>query len=128
MLKVATRSSSLPQYFRATAKITNTRTAHQRLLRMGVQPVYGIQGEIWSARRNNSASFRYHRRDVYSSELEERIIAARNNPEAYLIYADWLQSHGDPLGELIIIQHALRHHPAITGSPFPRIVDPPSGR
>ncbi|HWU88650.1 MAG TPA: TIGR02996 domain-containing protein, partial [Kofleriaceae bacterium] len=29
-----------------------------------------------------------------------------------LVYADWLQSRGDPRGELIIVQHELRARPA----------------
>ncbi len=39
-------------------------------------------------------------------ELEKAIEKAPDNLEAYLIYGDWLQSQGDPRGELIAIQCA----------------------
>ena len=39
-------------------------------------------------------------------ELEEAIEKAPDNVEAYLVYGDWLQSQGDPRGELIAIQCA----------------------
>jgi uncharacterized protein (TIGR02996 family) len=38
--------------------------------------------------------------------LEAAIRADRADPAAYLVYADWLQSHGNPLGELIVLHHA----------------------
>ena len=34
-------------------------------------------------------------------ELEQRLRAEPDNTDLYLVYADWLQDHGDPLGELI---------------------------
>ena len=39
-----------------------------------------------------------------NADLEREILAANHDPAAYLVYADWLQSHGDPRGELIIRQ------------------------
>lgn len=39
--------------------------------------------------------------------LEAAIRKNRNDPAAYLVYADWLQAQGSPLGELIVLQHAL---------------------
>ncbi|AKQ67207.1 Molybdate metabolism regulator [Myxococcus hansupus] len=39
-------------------------------------------------------------------ELEAAILKDPDNVDAYLVYADWLQSQGDPRGELIAIQHA----------------------
>jgi uncharacterized protein (TIGR02996 family) len=39
-------------------------------------------------------------------ELEAAIEKAPDNVEAYLVYGDWLQSQGDPRGELIAIQCA----------------------
>jgi len=42
-------------------------------------------------------------------ELEEAIEKAPDNLEAYLIYGDWLQSQGDPRGELIALQCAAHH-------------------
>ena len=38
-------------------------------------------------------------------ELETEILARRDDPSAYLVYADWLQQHQDPRGELIAVQH-----------------------
>src|SRR5262249_7183591 len=35
--------------------------------------------------------------------------------EPYLVYADWLQSRGDPRGELIMMQHAMRAAGNTTG-------------
>jgi uncharacterized protein (TIGR02996 family) len=40
-----------------------------------------------------------------ASELEAAILADPDNADAYLVYADWLQAHGDPRGELIVLQH-----------------------
>jgi uncharacterized protein (TIGR02996 family) len=45
---------------------------------------------------------------VRNAEIEAAILAAPDDPSAYLVYADWLQSHGDPRGELITLQHAMR--------------------
>lgn len=39
-----------------------------------------------------------------SRELEGAIAADPGDPNAYLVYADWLQARGDPLGELIVVQ------------------------
>ena len=36
----------------------------------------------------------------------EAIVAEPRDPAAYLVYADWLQEHGDPLGHLIALSHA----------------------
>jgi uncharacterized protein (TIGR02996 family) len=38
-------------------------------------------------------------------KLEAAIAAAPDDPDAYLVYADWLQSQGDPRGTLIVLQH-----------------------
>ena len=38
-------------------------------------------------------------------ELEQLILANLDDPEPYLVYADWLTAHGDPRGELIALQH-----------------------
>jgi uncharacterized protein (TIGR02996 family) len=40
-------------------------------------------------------------------DLEQAIIADPRSVDAYLVYADWLQSQGDPRGELAALQHAL---------------------
>jgi uncharacterized protein (TIGR02996 family) len=39
--------------------------------------------------------------------LEAAIRADRDDPAPYEVYADWLQAHGNPLGELIVLQRAL---------------------
>lgn len=39
-------------------------------------------------------------------ELESEIQRAPNDPDTYLVYADWLQEQGDPLGELIVLNLA----------------------
>ena len=41
-----------------------------------------------------------------NEKLEAAIAADPDSPDAYLVYADWLQSQGDPRGELIVLQHA----------------------
>ena len=42
-------------------------------------------------------------------ELEAAILAAApDDPAPCLVYADWLESQGDPRGELISLQHAMR--------------------
>jgi uncharacterized protein (TIGR02996 family) len=38
--------------------------------------------------------------------LEAAIEADPDDTAAYLVYADWLQAQGDPLGELIVLAHA----------------------
>ncbi len=44
---------------------------------------------------------------AHDAKLEALIEASPNNAEAYLVYADWLQHHGDSRVELITIQHRL---------------------
>lgn len=39
-------------------------------------------------------------------DLEAKLIADPTNTDAYLVYADFLQSKGDPRGELITLHHA----------------------
>ena len=39
-------------------------------------------------------------------ELLAAIVAAPDDDDNYLVYADWLQSRGDPRGELIALHHA----------------------
>lgn len=46
-----------------------------------------------------------------NAELEAAILENPDNPEAYLVYADWLQSQGDPRGELIAVQHGIFQKP-----------------
>lgn len=38
-------------------------------------------------------------------ELEAAIVADPDDPAGYLVLADWLQTRGDPRGELIVLQH-----------------------
>ncbi|MFP2906112.1 WGR domain-containing protein [Pyxidicoccus sp. 3LFB2] len=42
-----------------------------------------------------------------NKQLEAAILRAPDEAEGYLVYGDWLQSVGDPRGELIAVQHAL---------------------
>lgn len=44
-------------------------------------------------------------------DLEAAILKNPNDADAYLVYGDWLQSKGDPRGELIVVQHALHAKP-----------------
>lgn len=37
--------------------------------------------------------------------LEQAILEDRDDPEPYLVYADWLAKRGDPRAELIVVQH-----------------------
>jgi uncharacterized protein (TIGR02996 family) len=51
---------------------------------------------------------------VLDPEEAALVAAIAADPEArapYLVYADWLQSRGDPRGELIVIQHELSKSP-----------------
>src|ERR1043165_1674592 len=41
-----------------------------------------------------------------NADLEAAIVADPEDEGPYLVYADWLQSRGDPRGELIVVQHA----------------------
>ncbi len=44
-------------------------------------------------------------------KLEAQIIETPDEPDAYLVYADWLDGQGDPRGELIELQHGLLNAP-----------------
>ncbi|MEO8705540.1 MAG: DUF4132 domain-containing protein [Kofleriaceae bacterium] len=46
------------------------------------------------------------------AELEARIEADPDDPDPYYVYGDWLQTHGDPRGELIALQAAAARDPA----------------
>jgi uncharacterized protein (TIGR02996 family) len=51
----------------------------------------------------------HHGQDL-DAQVRQLATAARHDPallETYLVYADWLQSRGDPYGELIAIQYRL---------------------
>jgi uncharacterized protein (TIGR02996 family) len=39
--------------------------------------------------------------------MEEAIVSDPDEVEAYLVYGDWLQTRGQPRGELICVQHAI---------------------
>lgn len=43
---------------------------------------------------------------ISNPDLEAAILANPDDLASYLVYADWLQSNGDPRGELISVQHA----------------------
>ncbi len=43
--------------------------------------------------------------DESNPELEAAIRASPDQVKPYLVYADWLQSRGNPRGELIVVQH-----------------------
>lgn len=43
------------------------------------------------------------------SDFEQALRADPDGEENYLVHADWLQSQGDPIGQLIAVQHALAH-------------------
>jgi uncharacterized protein (TIGR02996 family) len=43
---------------------------------------------------------------VRNAELEKAILVNPDDPEPYLVYADWLQGQGEIRGELIVLQHA----------------------
>lgn len=47
-------------------------------------------------------------------EIERMILAAPDETEPYLVYADWLQERGDPLGDFIALQYQM------TGDPLTR--------
>jgi uncharacterized protein (TIGR02996 family) len=47
---------------------------------------------------------------VRNAEIEAAILTAPDDPSSYQVYADWLQTHGDPRGELILLQQAMRAH------------------
>lgn len=67
---------------------------------------------------------------VRSVDLERAIRADPYDATAYLVYADWLQGHGDPRGELIVqmvngvdpLPHLKKHKKALYGSLVNRIV------
>lgn len=48
---------------------------------------------------------------VDEERLRAAIAAAPDDPEPFLVYADFLQSRGDPAGELIMVMHAREERP-----------------
>lgn len=44
--------------------------------------------------------------DDRGAALEAAIVADPDDAQAFAVYGDWLQKHGDPRGELIALQHA----------------------
>ena len=48
---------------------------------------------------------------AHNPALERAILDDPGNEDAYLVYGDWLQDHGDPRGELAIIEHAASRAP-----------------
>lgn len=42
-------------------------------------------------------------REARDAEIEAQLLSNLDDPDAYLVYADWLQERGDPLGELIAL-------------------------
>jgi uncharacterized protein (TIGR02996 family) len=49
--------------------------------------------------------------EPHDRALEAAIANAPEDLGGYLVYADWLQQHGEPRGELIVVQHALASAP-----------------
>jgi uncharacterized protein (TIGR02996 family) len=49
--------------------------------------------------------------DAEAAGFEAAIAAAPDVADAYLVYGDWLETHGDPLGELVAVQAALTGKP-----------------
>ena len=49
---------------------------------------------------------------AHNAELESQILEDPEDPAAYLVYADWLQTAGDPRGKLIAADAALAADPA----------------
>lgn len=47
----------------------------------------------------------------HNPELEAAILADPDDDDGYLVYADWLQSVGDPRGELIAVEHRTSRPP-----------------
>jgi uncharacterized protein (TIGR02996 family) len=47
-------------------------------------------------------------RSSVPTALEAAIVAAPDDPAPYLVYADWLEAHGDPRAALIRLQQATR--------------------
>src|SRR4051812_31229918 len=58
----------------------------------------------WSASKRMSEM-------LINEDLEATILANPDDDAPYLVYADWLQSHGDPRGELMAVQVALEKDP-----------------
>jgi len=48
---------------------------------------------------------------VRNAAMEKLIAKAPDNPEGYLVYADWLEQQGDPRGELVNLQYRLATKP-----------------
>ena len=51
-------------------------------------------------------------KSVRNPDLEKAVFANPDSPDAFLVYGDWLQSKGDPRGELVVVQAALAKEPS----------------
>ena len=75
---------------------------------------------LWEVDRlcaeREDAGFTLVRRDderapLVRSDFEAALRAEPDGEDNYLVHADWLQSQGDPSGQLIAVQHALMNTP-----------------
>jgi uncharacterized protein (TIGR02996 family) len=48
--------------------------------------------------------------EAREASFEQALVDDPEQVEGYLVYADWLQARGEPRGELIAVQHAMREH------------------
>ncbi|HEY0250722.1 MAG TPA: TIGR02996 domain-containing protein [Kofleriaceae bacterium] len=66
--------------------------------------------ELEVARRRGQGYLEVQDHVLRNPELEAAL-GDFEDPAAFLVYADWLQTRGDPRGELIAVQHGMRRAP-----------------
>jgi len=87
--------------------------------------------DYWDAHRQRTQAIQRRLEEGYlpadrgvrmarNPELEAEILAAPDDSERWLVYGDWLQSAGDPRGELIALDHAIASGNAPANAPAAR--------
>lgn len=62
-------------------------------------------------------------REARDPAIEAQLLSNLDDPDAYLVYADWLQERGDPLGELIALGVAASSGAELDAQRFQRLLE-----
>src|SRR5262249_46512850 len=65
-----------------------------------------VRVEAGYKRKGASVALRTRPQPTELTEWEERIARAPDSDDTFLVYGDWLQSQGDPRGELVAVHAA----------------------
>ncbi len=80
--------------------------AYDKLIAEKVKKGYALVGGKAAGKGKPMAKPKASPAAMRNAELEKAILANPDDPDPYLVYADWLQANGDARGELVVLQHA----------------------